>query len=135
MGSRCTTFRSKNGFTFVEILTVLALIAVLVAIAWGKFNRSYDKALRATLISDLRNTMTAQELYYRLHMTYAPSINMVGITPSPESNVHITESSPLGWAAWNDIKRSTYKCEVYIGDAKSPLGIAPNSSQIACKKF
>jgi Tfp pilus assembly protein PilE len=116
-------------------MTVLALIAVLVAIAWGKFNRSYEKALRATLISDLRNTMTAQELYYRIHMTYAPSIDMVDIEPSPQSDIYITESTPLGWAGWNEIERSTEKCEVYIGNATPALGIATTSSKIVCQKF
>jgi prepilin-type N-terminal cleavage/methylation domain-containing protein len=126
--------RTKDGFTFVEIMTVLALIAVLVAIAWGKFNRSYEKALRATMISDLRNTMTGQELYYRLYQTYAPSIDLVNIEPSPKSDIYITESSPLGWAAWNEIERSTERCEVYIGNASSALGFAETSSKIVCQK-
>ena len=75
-----------NGFTIVELLTVMALIAVLVAIAWGRFNKSHEKALEVTMLSDLRNLMTGQELYYRPHQTYAPDISLVNIefsaTPS-----------------------------------------------------
>ena len=36
-----------SGFTFVEIMTALALLAVLTVIAWGKFSKSYDEALEA----------------------------------------------------------------------------------------
>jgi type II secretory pathway pseudopilin PulG len=115
------------------MLTVLALIAVLVAIAWGRFNRAHDKALEATMISDLRNLMTAQELYYRTHQTYAPSIGLVNIEPSPKSVIHVTESSPMGWGAWNEMVQATKNCEVYIGTASSPLGYAATSSKIICQ--
>jgi len=122
----------RNGFTFVELLTVLALIAVLVAIAWGRFNRSHDQALRATLISDLRNLMTAQELYYRIHQTYAPDISLTNIEPSPRSDIHVTEATPMGWSAWNEIQNATMDCEVYIGNAAPSQGIATESSRIYC---
>jgi prepilin-type N-terminal cleavage/methylation domain-containing protein len=127
--------RHENGFTFVEMLTVLALLAVLVGIAWGKFNKSYEKALRATMQSDLRNTATAQEIYYRLHETYAPDIDLVNIDPSPKSQIHITESNPMGWAAWNEIQRSDEKCELYVGHATPALGIALTSERIFCEKI
>ncbi len=122
----------RSGFTFVELLTVLALIAVLVAIAWGRFNRSHQHALRATMISDLRNLMTAQELYYRLHQTYAPDIVLVNIEPSPRSTIHVTDSGPMGWAAWNEMEPATMDCEVYIGNATPARGIATESSRIFC---
>jgi len=122
-----------NGFTFVEMLTVLALISVLVAIAWGRFNKSHEKALEATMISDLRNLMTGQELYYRLHQTYAPDISLVNIEPSPRSSIYVTESSPMGWAAWNEISGAGKNCGVYIGNASAPLGFVTTSSQIFCE--
>ena len=124
--------RGRNGFTFVEIMTVLALLAVLVAIAWGRFNKSYVRALEATMVSDLRNLITAQELYYRLAYTYAPDISLLNITPSSKSDIHITESTPRGWAAWNEIERAPKNCEVYIGDATPAIGIATESSRIFC---
>jgi len=121
-----------NGFTIVELLTVMALIAVLVAIAWGRFNKSHEKALEATMLSDLRNLMTGQELYYRPHQTYAPDISLVNIEPSPRSAIHITESSPMGWAAWNEISGASKNCGVYIGNAVPPQGFVTTSSRIFC---
>ncbi len=125
--------RRRNGFTFIEIMTVLALIAVLVVIAVGKYNKSYEKALRATMIHDLRNTATAQELYYRLYQTYANDISLVDIEPSPKSSIYITQSTPQGWSGWNEIQRSNERCELYVGNASSSLGFATTSERIFCQ--
>lgn len=126
----------RQGFTFVEILTVLALFAVLVLIAWGTFNRSHEKALTATLVSDLRNVTTAQELYHRLNLNYAGDIGTLrdALSPSPRSEVHITAANPRGWAGWNEIEGSDQQCEIYVGrEVDPPLGVATTSEKIFCK--
>jgi prepilin-type N-terminal cleavage/methylation domain-containing protein len=123
----------KHGFTFVEIMTALALLAVLVVIAWGKFNKSFEKALRATMVSDLRNLATAQEIYYRQHLTYAADVNQVVISPSAKSQITITMADPTSWAAYTEIERTPEKCELLIGgNASSALGIATVSERIEC---
>jgi prepilin-type N-terminal cleavage/methylation domain-containing protein len=126
--------RGNHGFTFVEILTVLLLIAVLVTIAWSRYQRSFEKALVATMVSDLRNTTTAQELYHRLHQTYAPDIGLLRIDPSPKSRITVTEATTRGWAGWAEIERAPERCEIYVGVAASPLGIASDSEQIGCQR-
>ncbi len=125
----------RYGFTFVEIMTALALLAVLAVIAWGRFSKSYDKALRATMISDLRNLATAQEIYYREHLDYADNVTQVeeSMNPSPKSKITITDSHPRGWAGYAEIDRTDEKCELYIGrDVSAPLGLASTSERIAC---
>ncbi|MGD8699201.1 MAG: prepilin-type N-terminal cleavage/methylation domain-containing protein [Gemmatimonadales bacterium] len=129
-----TRLKGNRGFTLVEILTVLLLIAVLVTIAWSRYQRSFEKALVATMVSDLRNSTTAQELYHRLHLTYAPSIDLLNIDPSPTSRITVTEATARGWAGWTEIERVTDRCEIYVGDAASPLGIASASEQVSCAR-
>lgn len=124
-----------RGFTFVELLVALAVLAILVVIAWGKFNRSYDEALETTMISDLRNLATAQELYYRNHLTYSNTVDQLDIQPSPSSQISITSANPTGWSAWSQMERTLARCEVYVGDGHSaPLGIAESPEQITCGK-
>jgi prepilin-type N-terminal cleavage/methylation domain-containing protein len=124
-----------SGFTFVEVMTALALLAVLTVIAWGKFSKSYDQALEATMMSDLRNLATAQEIYYREHVTYADDVALVreSMNPSPKSAITITEAHARGWAAWTRMDATDQRCELYVGrDVSSPLGYASDSERIVC---
>lgn len=124
----------RKGFTFVEIMTVMALVAVLVLIAWGKYNSTFKhRALEATMIIDLRNLTTVQELFYELNHTYSTSLTALEIQPSPESQISITEAGPSGWAAWNEIDGSPKRCEIFVGgDTTAPLGFATTSERIVC---
>ena len=123
----------KRGFTFVEILTVIALIAILTTIAWGRFSNTHEQALRATMMSDLRNLATAQELYWRLGYVYSPTVGPLGVIPSAKSQIYITEATASGWAAWNEMDGTIYQCELYFGNGvSSPLGYSPSSERIAC---
>ena len=123
----------KDGFTFVEVLAALALLAVLIVISWGKFNKSYENALEATLLTDLRNLATAQEIYYREHVTYTTDLAALRISPSPKSQITISAADARGWAAWNRIDQPPKQCEVYVGKAHSaPLGFATSSERITC---
>jgi prepilin-type N-terminal cleavage/methylation domain-containing protein len=125
--------KDSRGFTIVEIITALALLAVLTVIAWGKFNTSFDKALRATMISDLRNLAAAQEIYYREHQTYTDDLSLLSITPSAKSRITISEAARTGWAAWAEIERATEKCELHVGStASSPLGLTEDPERIVC---
>jgi type IV pilus assembly protein PilA len=124
-----------SGFTFVEIMTALALLAILTAIAWGKFSKSYDKALEATMMSDLRSLATAQEVYYREHMTYADDVALVteSMNPSPKSKITIADAHARGWSAYTQMDATDERCELYVGrDVSSPLGYATASERIAC---
>jgi len=115
----------------------MALLAILAAIAWGRFNKAHEQALKATLVTDLRNTATAQELYYRLYSAYANDVILLQpqMSPSPESQIHITYASSIGWAGWNEIRGTEERCELYIGsDASSALGIATDSERVYCEK-
>lgn len=126
-----------RGFTLVEILAVLVLLGILVTIAWGKFHNTKEKALQATLITDMRNLATAQELYHRENGTYASAPAQIQpiIDPSPESTFHITTGNNLGWAGWNEINGTTMRCEFYVGSGVTPpLGYASASERVACAK-
>jgi Tfp pilus assembly protein PilE len=125
----------KDGISFVEMLAAIALLAVLVAIAWGKFNTSFEEALEATLVSELRNLATAQEVYYRNHVTYTTDLTALSLAESPKSEINITSADVRGWAAWNRIDKTLIRCEVYTGNGHtSPLGFAETPENITCDK-
>ncbi len=62
---------NKKGFTLIELLIVVVIIGILAAIAIPKFAATKDKAKLASVKTDLRNMMTAQEAYFSDFATYA----------------------------------------------------------------
>lgn len=62
---------NRKGFTLIELLIVVVIIGILAAIAIPKFAATKDKAKLASVRSDVRNLMSAQEAYFSDHNTYA----------------------------------------------------------------
>ena len=62
--------QSNRGFTLIELLVVVVIIGILAAIAIPKFSATKDKAKMASVKSDLRNTMTAEEAYFADYSTF-----------------------------------------------------------------
>ena len=55
---------NRKGFTLIELLIVVVIIGILAAIAIPKFAATKDKAKLASVKSDVRNGMTAEEAYF-----------------------------------------------------------------------
>ncbi|MBL8985289.1 MAG: prepilin-type N-terminal cleavage/methylation domain-containing protein [Gemmatimonadales bacterium] len=61
---------NRKGFTLIELLIVVVIIGILAAIAIPKFAATKDKAKLASVKTDVRNLMTAQEAYFSDYATY-----------------------------------------------------------------
>ena len=66
--------KNRKGFTLIELLIVVVIIGILAAIAIPKFAATKDKAKLASVKTDLRNMMTAQEAYFSDFATYTGSL-------------------------------------------------------------
>src|SRR5438876_10300134 len=55
---------NRKGFTLIELLIVVVIIGILAAIAIPKFANTKEKAYLASMKSDLRNLVTAEEAYF-----------------------------------------------------------------------
>ena len=66
---------NRKGFTLIELLIVVVIIGILAAIAIPKFAATKDKAKLASVKTDLRNMMTAQEAYFSDFSTYTGSLS------------------------------------------------------------
>mgnify|MGYP001454451245 CR=1 FL=1 len=64
-------YRRNAGFTLIELLIVVVIIGILAAVAIPKFAATKDKSKLASIRSDLRNIMTAQEAYWADHGVFA----------------------------------------------------------------
>src|SRR6266498_2255049 len=61
---------NRKGFTLIELLIVVVIIGILAAIAIPKFANTKEKAYLASMKSDLRNLVTAEEAYFADYTTY-----------------------------------------------------------------
>ncbi|MGI9090347.1 MAG: type II secretion system protein, partial [Gemmatimonadaceae bacterium] len=55
--------RNTKGFTLIELLIVVVIIGILAAIAIPKFAATKERAYVASMKTDLRNLVTAEEGY------------------------------------------------------------------------
>jgi type IV pilus assembly protein PilA len=63
--------REEGGFTLIELMVVVLIIAILIAIAIPTFLGARKRAQDKQAQSNLRNALTAEKTYYVDHQDYA----------------------------------------------------------------
>ena len=104
----------KKGFTLIELLIVVVIIGILAAIAIPKFANTKEKAYVASMKSDLRNLVTAQEAYFSdNNSTYASSTTALGTTYKSSSGVTVTMGTVTntGWGASASHASTARRCQ------------------------
>ena len=121
----------KKGFTLIELLIVVVIIGIHAAIAIPKFANTKEKAYIASMKSDLRNLVTAQEAYFADHANmYAPDYNSISgnYKPSTGVTVSLTGTAGTAWTATatHVALASGKSCQIAIG------GGATNEGEPVC---
>ncbi|HYC80068.1 MAG TPA: type II secretion system protein [Candidatus Binatia bacterium] len=77
----------EKGFTLIELLVVIAIIGILSAVVLVSLNSARAKSRDARRLSDLRQIMTALEIYYNDNGAYpdgAAAFNAAGPTANSQ---------------------------------------------------
>jgi prepilin-type N-terminal cleavage/methylation domain-containing protein len=107
--------RSRKGFTLIELLIVVVIIGILAAIAIPKFANTKEKAYVASMKSDLRNLVTAQEAYFSDWTTYTSSLTNLNASSSSGVTLNIPSVAGSGWYATARHNATTKTCNIWVG--------------------
>src|SRR5512137_833971 len=88
--------KNNEGFTLIEVMIVVAIIAILAAIAIPQLSVHRTKSYNTAAVSDLKNAAIAQEAYYVDNRQYTNDIGRLTTTPynlNRSQGVNMTVSS------------------------------------------
>ena len=92
--------RTKRGFTFIELLTVMVIMGLLAGIGVPRFRNMKERSYQATLRSDLGTLRTAEEAYYAENLRYTTDLSALDFKRSSDVEIIIVSTDPLkGWSA------------------------------------
>jgi type IV pilus assembly protein PilA len=117
--------RNQKGFTLIELLIVVVIIGILAAIAIPKFANTKEKAYVASMKSDLRNLITAQEAYFSdNNSNYAQSTTNLGTNYKASSGITVTLGSVTntGWRATATSVSTAKTCAIQLGGGSTDEG-------------
>ena len=113
--------QGRAGFTLIELLIVVVIIGILAAIAIPKFAATKDKAKLASVKTDVRNLMTAEEAYFSDYATYGTFVQLQGASNFSVSSGNGTPAVTAvasGYTATitnSTITSSITQCTVQVG--------------------
>ena len=128
--------RSQKGFTLIELLIVVVIIGILAAIAIPKFANTKEKAVVASMKSDLRNLAGTQEAFWNQNQTYyagvVPNLGVFPFQPSSGVTITIVNSTAAGWSAQaTAVPLTNTTCVIYYGTVP-PIPPAQADAAVAC---
>jgi prepilin-type N-terminal cleavage/methylation domain-containing protein len=126
--------QNRKGFTLIELLIVVVIIGILAAIAIPKFANTKEKAVLASMKSDLRNMVTAEEGFFSDNQDYATTLGAtqvngtggggtVAFVPSANNVIVVTRQSAGGWSAVvtnATLKGAIQTCGIFVGSGAAP---------------
>jgi prepilin-type N-terminal cleavage/methylation domain-containing protein len=116
-GEKGSRMSRQKGFTLIELLIVVVIIGILAAIAIPKFANTKQKAYVASMKTDLRNLVTAQEAYFADSVKYTSNLgtNFATTTGNVLGTVTVTGD---GWNATEtnvNVASPLITCGIFIG--------------------
>ena len=77
----------EDGFTLIEMMIVITVIAILATIGLPQFTKVRDKAEFTEVRAEMRNLQTALEMYYSTHQEYPAGEDLKNELESIDSGV------------------------------------------------
>ncbi len=93
--------REEDGFTLIELMVVLLIIAILLAIAIPTFLGARKTANARSTQEDLRNALTAEQTYWTANQTFATNLASTEVSLIWETAAPVRGASDVYATTWN----------------------------------
>jgi type II secretory pathway pseudopilin PulG len=118
------------------MLMVIVIIGILAAIAMPKLGKTRERGYFKSIMSDLRNLQTQQEIYYspQFQIYASTTADLANYVTSPGVTVTITEAGNTGWAATGAHAGldAVQMCAVFFGTVSSVPAPASTPGIVTC---
>lgn len=88
---------NRNGFSLIELMVVVAIVAILVALALPSYTHYVRKANRTEAQELLLNWANNQELWRATHTTYADGATDLGVPSHDKYTFTVTGTTALNY--------------------------------------
>lgn len=88
-----TTAKRNAGFTLIELMIVLVIVAILAAVAVPAYQNQVQKTRRADAVQALEYAASRQEQHYFQNNVYSSQISEIGGNESPEGFYSLSVST------------------------------------------
>jgi len=123
--------KRQQGFTLIELMVTVAIVAILAAVAYPSYTQQVLKGKRSDAKVELLRIAQLQESFFVQNLTYAPDLTSLGFTTDAidtEQNSYQVQVTASGPGACT----TASPCSTYT------LSAAPQGTQvhdIACGTF
>jgi type IV pilus assembly protein PilA len=106
--------RNEKGFSLIELVTIVMIIATLALIAIPQFSNYRSRAYNDSALSDLRSAMTAQEAYFSDNHTYSHDKAVLetqyqwAYNPKTEMTINSADNASYTMEAYQPAGNQTY---------------------------
>jgi prepilin-type N-terminal cleavage/methylation domain-containing protein len=121
--------RQPRGFTLVEVLVVIVIIAILAAISYPLVGNYIARAKQATCMTKLRSLGVAMETYLQDHNRRMPDI--ASARPSKDSDVEVIETVLKPYLPGEDAFQCPADTKQFVKTGSSYLWNSTLSGQLA----
>lgn len=101
-------FRHSAGFTLIEMLITMVVLAILAAVVYPSFMDSIRKGRRSDAVAAINSVQQAQERFRANKTNYASSITAASTDSPPGLGLSSTSASGLYTLSLSDVSAANY---------------------------